>query len=79
MGGAPGWRELADDTRYNLSVRRKLVHEKLAAVGAVPPKAVVKWLYKEVLATDLDDPTLGIGDLLNRRYPFDAPERKPDK
>jgi hypothetical protein len=70
MAAAPGWKDLADDTRFNLSVRRKQVHGKLAAAGPVPLKDIVKWLDKEVLATDRDDPTLGIGELLNRRYPF---------
>jgi hypothetical protein len=36
----------------------------------VQPEGVKKWLFKEVLAADLDDPTLGIGKLLDSRYPF---------
>jgi hypothetical protein len=67
-----GWKELAEDTRINESVRRRMIHEKLAAAGRVESKDVTKWLYKEVLHADLDDPTLGIGELLNKRYPFAA-------
>jgi hypothetical protein len=67
-----GWKELAEDTRINETVRRRLIHEKLAAVGLVEPKDVTKWLYKEVLKADLDDPHLGLGDILNRQYPFAA-------
>jgi hypothetical protein len=68
----PGWKELVEDTRINESVRRRAIHEKLAAAGRVKPEDVKKWLFKEVLAADLDDPTLGIGELLNKRYPFAA-------
>ena len=77
-----GWRELVEDTRINESVRRRAVHEKLAASGRVKPDEVKKWLFKEVLAADLDDPTLGIGKLLDNRYPFaeeDAAARRRGK
>jgi hypothetical protein len=67
-----GWKELVEDTRINESVRRCAIHEKLAAAGRVRPDEVKKWLFKEVLAADLDDPTLGIGKLLDNRYPFAA-------
>jgi hypothetical protein len=77
-----GWKELVEDTRINESVRRRAIHEKLAASGRVTPDAIKKWLFKEVLAADLDDPTLGIGKLLDNRYPFaeeDAAARKRGK
>jgi hypothetical protein len=67
-----GWKELVEDTRVNESVRRRAIHEKLAVAGRVKPEDVKKWLFKEVLAADLDDPTLGIGKLLDNRYPFAA-------
>lgn len=67
-----GWKELAEDTRINETVRRRMVHEKLSAAGRVDSKDVTKWLYKEVLKADLDDPYLGLGDILNRQYPFAA-------
>ncbi|HLW64426.1 MAG TPA: hypothetical protein VKS79_03840 [Gemmataceae bacterium] len=65
-----GWRELAEDTQINESVRRLQIHTKLAEVGMVKPDAIVKWLYKEVLHADLDDPYLGLGDVLFKNYPF---------
>jgi hypothetical protein len=67
-----GWKELVEDTRINESIRRMAIHEKLAATGRVKPDDMKKWLFKDVLAADLDDPTLGIGKLLDDRYPFAA-------
>ncbi|HJZ57688.1 MAG TPA: hypothetical protein VKE74_22160 [Gemmataceae bacterium] len=67
-----GWKELAEDTRINETVRRKQIHEKLATAGRVQPKDITKWLYKEVLKADLDDPYLGLSDVLNKQYPFAA-------
>lgn len=67
--------ELALDTQANETVRRRLVHEKLAKLGAVPPGDLKKWLFKEVLKTDLDDPTLGVGAVLNANYPFAEEDR----
>ena len=77
-----GWKELVEDTRINESIRRRAIHEKLALAGRVQPENVKKWLFKEVLAADLDDPTLGIGKLLDNRYPFaeeDAAARRKGK
>jgi hypothetical protein len=64
------WKELAEDTRINETFRRRQIHEKLAVTGPVLPKDLVKWLYKDVLHTDLDDPLLGLGEVLNKNYPF---------
>jgi hypothetical protein len=72
----PGWKELVEDTRINETLRRKRIHEKLAKAGMIQPKDITKWLYKEVLAADLDDPTLGLGDLLNKSYPFKDEDAK---
>jgi hypothetical protein len=69
------WKELAEDTRLNETVRRRMVHEKLSEVGMVPPDQIVKWLYKDVLHADLDDPYLGLGETLFKNYPFAAEER----
>jgi hypothetical protein len=71
-----GWKELVEDTKINESIRRRAIHEKLAVSGAVKPEDIKKWLFKEVLAADLDDPTLGIGDILNKRYPFAEEDAK---
>ena len=65
-----GWKLLAEDTRINESKRRLLIHEKLANAGAVQPVAVTKWMYKDVLNADLDDPYLGLGKVLFAGYPF---------
>ena len=75
--GVAGWKELAEDTRINETLRRRQIHEKLAATGPVPVESVVKWLYKDVLHADLDDPMLGLGEVLNKNYPFADEERKP--
>lgn len=70
-----GWEELATDTRVNETVRRKQIHEKLATAVAAKPDDLVKWLYREVLHADLDDPTLGIGKLLDDANPFADEDR----
>jgi hypothetical protein len=69
------WKELTEDTRLNETLRRRLVHEKLSEVGMVPPDQIVKWLYKDVLHADLDDPYLGLGETLFKNYPFGAEDR----
>jgi hypothetical protein len=78
-GGAPrlesaedvaSWQVLAEDTRVNETVHRRQIHERLAAPGPAGPGALTKWLYKEVLHADLDDPYLGLGGVLFARYPF---------
>ncbi len=70
-------KELAEDTRINETLRRRQIHEKLVATGPVPPKDLLKWLSKDVPRADLDDPLLGLGDVLNRNYPFADEDRKP--
>jgi hypothetical protein len=67
--------ELALDTRVNEVVRRRAVHERLAGAGLVQPDDLKKWLYKEVLRADLDDPLLGLGAVLNSNYPFAEEDR----
>ncbi len=65
-----GWKALAEDTRINETVRRQAIHVKLADVGLIPPEKLTKWLYREVLHADLDDPYMGLGKIL-------FPEGKP--
>lgn len=73
-----GWKELAEDTKLNETAHRKAIHAHLAKAGVVQPKDVTKWLYKEVLHADLDDPYLGLGEVLNKNYPFaDEDARRP--
>jgi hypothetical protein len=70
------WQALEEDTRVNEKARRQVIHEKLAEAGAVQPAAISKWLYKEVLHADLDDPYLGLGPALFASYPFGKEDRK---
>jgi hypothetical protein len=62
--------ELALDSQVNERIRRKAVHERLARAGAVRPDDIKKWLFKDVLHADLDDPLLGLGPVLSANYPF---------
>jgi hypothetical protein len=64
------WNLLAEDTRVNESVRRLEIHRQLAEGKAVTPSAITKWLYREVLDADIDDPYLGLGKTLFASYPF---------
>jgi hypothetical protein len=57
------WQALANDTRINERNRRLQIHERLGSVQVVPEQ-IKKWLYKEVLHSDLDDPYLGLGSVL---------------
>ncbi len=61
---------LVEDTQINQTTRRLKIHEHLASSGPVTPDEISKWLYREVLGTDLDDPYLGLKDMLFKSYPF---------
>ncbi|MCG8585316.1 MAG: hypothetical protein MI757_11445, partial [Pirellulales bacterium] len=52
------WKPLFDDTKLNESTRRRQIHKYLAEKGLVAPSDMTKWLYREVLDADLDDPYL---------------------
>jgi hypothetical protein len=71
------WKALAEDTLVNETVRRRQIHELLAGDGLTRPEGVTRRLYKEVLHADLDDPYLGLGEVLFANYPFreDNPHR----
>jgi hypothetical protein len=64
------WKALAEDTVINEKARRAVIHQRLAQTGLVEPRTMTKWLYKEVLHADLDDPYLGLGEVLFANYPF---------
>lgn len=66
------WKALAEDTRLNETIRRRMIHQQLAERGLVAPADITKWLYREVLHADLDDPYLGLGEVLFASYPFRA-------
>jgi hypothetical protein len=67
--------ELATDTRVNEQIRRKTVHERLAAAGTVRPDDIKGWLFKDVLHADVGDPLLGLGPVLTANYPFAEEDR----
>lgn len=66
---------LAQDTSYNEFHRRRKIHRRLAQADWTVPESLTKWLYREVLDTDLDDPYLGLKDLLTGEYPFAEDDR----
>lgn len=61
---------LAEDTLINQTTRRLKIHERLAKSGPVTPDEISKWLYRDVLGTALDDPYLGLKEVLFKNYPF---------
>jgi hypothetical protein len=69
------WSRLIEDTRINERQRRLQIHEKLVSAQGPRPPELTRWLYREVLHSDLDDPYLGLGDLLLGKYPFAHEER----
>ena len=75
--GLADWKLLAEDTKQNEVLRRRQIHDMLAAAGSVRPEQVKKRLYKEVLHTDLDDPYLGLGSVLFANYPFAREDQQP--
>jgi hypothetical protein len=71
--------DLIFDTKVNETIRRKMVHDRLAALGRVRPDDIKGWLFREVLKADLDDPMLGLGPVLNANYPFAEEDRTAAK
>jgi hypothetical protein len=69
------WKTLAEDTKLNETVRRKLIHEMLAKKGLAKPEKLTKAIYKDVLHADLDDPYLGLGESLFAGYPFSKEDK----
>lgn len=73
------WNILAKDTAINESIRREAIHRYLVDrslkfdsdnPALLMPHNVTKWLYREVLNADIDDPYLGLGKVLFASYPF---------
>lgn len=56
------WLPLAEDSRRNETERRLQIHDRLMGAGEVQPEQIKRWLYREVLHADLDDPHMGLGD-----------------
>ncbi len=73
------WSQLNDDVRYNETVMRKQIHNRLEQMQKVKEPATVaglsKWIYREVLHTDIDDPYLGLQTVLDGTYPFEKMNR----
>ena len=67
-----GWEALAEDTLINETQRRLQIHKHLQEKDSITPEQMKKWLYREVLHADLDDPYLGLGKILFDSYPFAA-------
>lgn len=67
-----GWalRNLLIDTMDNEVRRRAMIHNHLRQ-AVVKPNEMKRWLYKEVLHADLDDPYLGLDRQISGTYPFD--------
>lgn len=57
---------LLEDTRRNELVSRPVIHRKLLESGLATPDDLTRWVYREVLHADLDDPLLGLGPSLAR-------------
>jgi hypothetical protein len=70
------WKSLAEDTETNETARRLQIHDQLVRSTSVRPEKLTKWLYKEVLHADLDDPYLGLGGVLFANYPFAGEDKK---
>ena len=68
--------ELLLDSQVNEIIRRKQIHDYLAAREAVRPADMKRWLFKDVLRADLDDPLLGLGPVLGENYPFAEEDRR---
>jgi hypothetical protein len=64
------WDLLAQDTALNETTRRRQIHELLCDKGLMRPDKITKPIYKDVLHADLDDPYLGLGNVLFTNYPF---------
>lgn len=59
------------DTQQNEHERRGMIHKYLSSRGGTTPDEMKRWLYREVLHADLDDPYLGVDKALSGTYPFD--------
>ena len=58
------------DTQINEKTRRLQIHRYILQKGLTTPRDMHKWLYREVLHADLDDPYMGLGKVLFENYPF---------
>lgn len=58
------------DSAINEQTRRLQIHRYFLEKGLTTPSDMHKWLYREVLHADLDDPYMGLKKVLFENYPF---------
>jgi hypothetical protein len=56
------WQPLVADTLLNETQRRLQIHDRLAGLEWVRPEQIKRWVYRDVLRADLDDPHMGLGE-----------------
>ena len=73
-------KNLSVDTGINESARRLQIHQHIVGLSdrRMQPKDLTRWLYREVLHADLDDPYMGLGKLLFDSYPFAREDMSAD-
>ncbi len=64
------WNALLAESKYNEAVRRRSIHRHLSIQNQKQGIAFTKWIYRETLHADLDDPYLGLAPVLFAAYPF---------
>ena len=69
---------LAVDTKINETHRRQQIHGYILQKGLTTPDEMHKWLYREVLHADLDDPYMGLRDILFENYPFQVEDESSE-
>ncbi len=60
---------LSEDSRSSQSSRWR-IHKLLSEKPFLTPADMTPWLYREVLHADLEDPYLGLRDVLLGKYPY---------
>lgn len=77
------WQQLIDDVRLNETEMRKKIHARLLLKNSTSPVLTVsnltRWMYRDVLHADLDDPYFGLGQVLNKTYPFQLAQESEAK
>lgn len=79
-GDLANWKQLLLDVQMNETEMRRKIHNRFASDLEQKKEptvlAMTKWIYRDVLHTDLDDPYLGLKPVLDGVYPF-AKENGP--
>ena len=69
------WKLLAEDTQAQRERSAGGKFTRCSPKTRLSLDKLTKWLYKEVLHADLDDPYLGLGNVLFANYPFTKEDR----